>query len=95
MHRTILVLSIAILTSAPVHGETAGPFIAGVAPYQRPAGAPVITEYHKDAAWFAQALHGIEPPFPYSLRFLESQGAWFTPFRRPGMTGPYDIRNWH
>ncbi|OYX43944.1 MAG: hypothetical protein B7Z02_07110 [Rhodobacterales bacterium 32-67-9] len=26
------------------------------------------------------------------LKFLEDQGAWYTPFTRPGMTGPYKIR---
>lgn len=42
-----------------------------------------------------RALTGVEPPYPASLRFLEDQGAWHTPFIHPGMTGPYDIRRWH
>lgn len=42
-----------------------------------------------------RALTGGEPPYPASLRFLEDQGAWHTPFTHPGMTGPYDIRRWH
>jgi hypothetical protein len=46
-------------------------------------------------AWYAQALTGISQPFPYSLRFLEDQGNWYTPFNRPGMPGRYDIRGWH
>lgn len=70
-------------------------FIAGLAPSVRPAGAPVITEMHKDAAWYARALTGVTEPFPASLRFLEDQGAWFTPFTHPGMPAPYDIRGWH
>ncbi len=70
-------------------------FIAGVHPDQRPAGAPVITEMKKDGAWYGRALTGVEKPYPSSLRFLEDQGAWFTPFTHPGMTGPYDIRGWH
>ncbi len=70
-------------------------FIAGVEPSQRPAGAPVITSFNKDAAWYRHALSGVTAPYPPSLRFLESQGAWYTPFNRPGLTGPYDIRNWH
>ncbi len=70
-------------------------FIAGVKPDQRPEGAPVITEYKKDGAWYTRALTGVIPPYPSSLRFLEDQGAWFTPFIHPGMTGPYDIRGWH
>ena len=69
--------------------------VAGLTPWERPAGAPVIAEMPKDADWYARALTGVEPPYPASLRFLEDQGAWHTPFTHPGMTGPYDIRNWH
>ncbi|MEZ5723280.1 MAG: hypothetical protein R3D59_18285 [Paracoccaceae bacterium] len=75
--------------------QQATPFIAGVSPWERPANAPVITEYPKDAQWYAEALHGVSEPYPYSLRFLENQGGWFTPFTHPGMSGPYDIRGWH
>ena len=71
------------------------PFIAGVHPDRRPEGAPVLKAYPKDAAWYEQALHGISEPYPYSLKFLEDQGAWYTPFIHPGMTPPYDIRHWH
>ncbi len=69
--------------------------VAGLAPWERPAAAPVITEMAKGDDWYAHALTGVEPPYPASLRFLEDQGAWHTPFTRPGMTGPYDIRHWH
>lgn len=69
--------------------------IAGVARDRRPAAAPTVRVYVKDAAWYSAALRGVEQPYPASLRFLEDQGAWFTPFLRPGMTGPYDIRGWH
>ena len=69
--------------------------VAGVMPSQRPAGAPVITQFEKDTAWYTQALHGVSRPYPASLRFLEDQGAWHTPFNRPGMPPPYDIRGWH
>lgn len=69
--------------------------IAGVAPYQRPAGAPVIHEFNKTPEWYARALTGVSQPYPGSLHFLESQGAWYTPFNHPGMTGRYDIRGWH
>lgn len=69
--------------------------VAGLAPAERSAGAPVVTELTKDADWYARALTGVESPYPASLRFLEDQGAWHTPFLRPGMTGPYDIRRWH
>lgn len=70
-------------------------FIAGVEPAQRPEGAPTLDTMAKDAAWYRRALSGIQPPHPVSFRFLEDQGPWYTPFNRPGMTGPYDIRNWH
>lgn len=69
-------------------------FIAGTAPWQRP-DAPVVTEVIKPEGWYSRALTGIEPPFPASLRFLEDQGNWFTPFIHPGMLAPYDIRGWH
>lgn len=71
------------------------PFISGVHPDRRPEGAPVVVGFEKPAAWYEQALHGVSEPYPYSLKFLEDQGAWFNPFIHPGMTGPYDIRHWH
>ncbi len=71
------------------------PFIAGVKPDRRPEGAPVLRKYPKDAAWYAHALTGIVRPYPYSLKFLEDQGAWYTPFIHPGMLPPYDPRGWH
>ena len=70
-------------------------YIAGTTPWQRPEGAPVVTEVIKPAGWYVRALTGIDPPYPASLRFLEDQGNWFTPFNRPGMPAPYDIRGWH
>lgn len=88
----IAALSFAVLAS-PVLADDL--FIAGVEPSVRPEGAPVITEMAKDAAWYSLALTGVSQPYPASLRFLEDQGAWFTPFIHPGMTGPYDIRSWH
>lgn len=69
--------------------------VAGTMPWQRPPGAPVITSVDHPGAWYTAALHGVTRPYPYSLRFLEDQGNWHTPFNRPGMPGPYDIRGWH
>jgi hypothetical protein len=69
--------------------------IAGVRPYQRLEGAPVINEVDKAPGWYEHALTGVSRPYPVSLRFLEDQGNWYTPFNRPGMTAPYDIRGWH
>ena len=69
--------------------------IAGVNPYQRPEGAPAIQSVNKDGEWYTTALTGIDRPYPSSLKFLESQGNWYTPFNRPGMRGRYDIRGWY
>ena len=73
----------------------AGNDIAGTQPSQRPQSAPVLNSVHKDAAWYNRSLTGISQPYPHSLRFLEDQGNWHTPFNHPGMTPPYDIRGWH
>ena len=90
-------VSLAALGFLAINGAASGNDypIAGLEPSMRPAGAPVITVYSKDAAWYRYALTGVSRPYPASLRFLEYQGAWHNPFVRPGMTGPYDIRNWH
>lgn len=69
--------------------------VAGVKPDARPANAPVISSVQHDDAWHRRALTGIDAPYPPSLRFLDDQGNWYTPFNRPGMPGPYDIRGWH
>lgn len=69
--------------------------VAGLAPDVRPVGAPRLETDAKGADWYRRALTGVSRPYPHSLRFLEDQGGWHTPFIVPGMTGPYDIRNWH
>ena len=69
--------------------------VSGLIPDQRPTDAPVVEQVVKDKEWYQNALTGIETPYPYSLRFLEDQGDWYTPFIHPGMTGPYDIRGWY
>ena len=72
------------------------PFIAGLAPYERPQGAPGLLEALPEAVRTRWATHGISEPVPPSiLAFLKYQGAWYTPFSHPGMTGNYDIRGWH
>ncbi len=68
-------------------------FIAGTNPNQRPAHAPVIDKFSKPSGWYDHALKGITQPYPYSLKFLEDQGAWYTPFNHPSTTGRYDIRD--
>ena len=69
--------------------------IAGVTPWERPAGAPIIQWVQRDKAWFEKALTGISQPYPRSLFFLDNQGNWYSPFNRPGMLPPYDLREWH
>jgi hypothetical protein len=69
--------------------------VGGRIPDQRPAGAPTVATVAKDEYWYTQATYGLPGPHPANFRFLEDQGSWFTPFTRPGMTGPYDLRNWH
>lgn len=90
----------ALLGAASLQGAWAEPapgaaFVAGTTPSQRPADAPVVTEVDKPAAWYDRALFGVSEPYPASMKFLDDEGAWYTPFNRPGMTGPYDIRGWH
>lgn len=80
--------------SAPTGSAT--PFIAGLAPYERPQGAPVLLEPLPEATRAQWATHGISEPVPPSiLAFVKDQGAWYTPFSHPGMTGRYDMRGWH
>lgn len=96
--RPITLLNLAAATALVVMTNTgfaAPAWIAGVHPDRRPAQAPVIKTVAKDSNWYRRALHGVEPPYPASLRFLEDQGNWYTPFIHPGMTPPYDLRGWH
>ncbi|MRR50125.1 MAG: hypothetical protein EG825_04305 [Rhodocyclaceae bacterium] len=69
--------------------------VAGLAPQERPAAAPRLFATEHDVAWWRQAARGLPRPLPPSLTWLRDQGAWYTPFNLPGMTGPYDVRRWH
>lgn len=69
--------------------------IAGLAPFERPEGAPVVTEFRLSPEWRTNALQGVSAPIPPTLKFLDDQGAWYSPFIQPGMSGRYDIRGWH
>ncbi len=86
----IMVLGLSLTPSVGASG-----FVAGSQPDRRPAQAPYVQFDAKSPAWYAQALQGVTQPFSPSLGFLEYQGAWYTPFTRPGMTGRYDMRRWH
>ncbi|GEM_PF-732103 len=69
--------------------------VAGTSPWQRPASAPVIEWVKHNRVWYKESLTGINTPYPRSLYFLDNQGNWYTPFTRPGMQSPYDLRRWH
>ena len=90
-----LVFVLSAVAQAAEPPGTGATFVAGLAPYQRPEGAPAIREFAADAAWRVRALTGIGAPVPASLGFLDHQGAWYTPYNHPGMPGYYDLRQWH
>ncbi|MBL8565568.1 MAG: hypothetical protein JNM89_07630 [Hyphomicrobiaceae bacterium] len=91
-----LLLSLAAVASIDVTiagaQEPTDQFIAGTKPDRRPDRAPRIQTLDHDADWRAAALRGVSKPIPSSLRFVDDQGAWFTPFTRRNMPPPYDIR---
>lgn len=98
MDRRSLSRRIALLSATcllPLCSAAAQPPVAGLAPYERPAGAPVITQPPAPEETKTRMLQGIPQPLPAGLGFAASQGAWYTPFDRPGMTGLYDLRGWH
>lgn len=68
--------------------------VAGLQPDRRPK-APKIEDIDRTGHWYARAFTGVERPYPWSLRFINGQGNWYTPFSEPGMTSKYDIRGWH
>ncbi len=86
------------VTEAPAAAEAtaaspAPTYIAGTAPDRRRADIPVIKEAQPLDK--KTAFRGVDEPYPASLSVFDSQGAWYTPFIHPGMTGPYDIRGYH
>lgn len=86
------------VVSLPCLAATEGdrrPYVAGMAPHVRPVNAPVIREVKQTLEWRQKALQGIGEPVPASLKFLNDQGAWYTPFDRAGMPGYYDLRQMH
>lgn len=89
--RGSLIFALILSCTAAVADEG---FVAGLAPYQRPAGAPVIDQFEQSDAWKAKALKGIGEP-QTGVGFLKDQGAWYTPFNRPNLPGRYDIRGMH
>ena len=92
--RLTAMLILALPNMAQAVEKPGSGFVAGLAPHQRPEGAPAIKEFTSDPAWRARALTGASAPVPASLRFLDDQGAWYTPFNHPGGPGYYDLRRW-
>lgn len=91
----LAVVAVVAVVAGPLPVGAADYPVAGLRPDRRPPGAPVIDGEKSIAESRKGALHGIADPLPDSLKFLSSQGAWYTPFTHPGMTGYYDIRGWH
>ncbi len=90
----------AVLAGTWLSAATAGAVessvaVAGLAPFQRPDGAPQLMVAPPHDAAGGRALHGVSQPVPPSLKFLRDQGNWYSPFDQPGAPRPYDIRGWH
>lgn len=83
-----------LIFGAPFASAQTEQFVAGTAPDRRPPSPPRISTFNRTSDWHAQAHAGIATPLP-PLSFLKDQGGWYTPFTRPGMPGPYDIRSRH
>lgn len=66
--------------------------VAGLSPAERPAGAPVVRQHTLMPERTVRLTEGVSRPLPKGLGFLKDQGAWYTPFDRPGMGAPYDLR---
>ncbi len=82
--------SVWLVLAAAAAGAGENP-VAGLQPDRRPAGAPVLAVFTLAPEWRARALAGIGQPHT-GLGFVDHQGAWYTPFDRPGSPGRYDIR---
>jgi hypothetical protein len=70
-------------------------FVAGSAPAQRPANAPIIKQHRITPEALSKRLHGVTDPLPGNVVDAALAGAWFMPLAYPGMTAPYDLRGWH
>ena len=90
--QVILALLFVAGAVAPARAQS---YVAGTQPDRRPEGAPRVQAFEKSPKWQKAATAGVARPIPPSLKFLDDQGAWFTPFTRPGMPGRYDIRKLH
>lgn len=91
---SVLVATLLLLTVVSSVGAWSEPFVAGLLPDRRPEAAPRITRAQPSDGDIEIATKGIDRPLP-PLSFLRDHGGWYTPFTRPGMPGPYDIRGLH
>lgn len=66
--------------------------VVGMAPDRRPGAAPRLRIVAPERQ---QQMQVGLPEKLDGLRFIRDQGNWYTPFDRPGMPPPYDLRGWH
>jgi len=91
--KNLTILAGLLLSMAGVAAqETAA--IAGFRPYERPVGYPVVVRYEGLDRWKEQAVRGLGQPV-VGLKFMDDQGAWYTPFNRANLLGRYDLRGLH
>lgn len=89
-----LPIAAAAQQAAPL-AQAAAVFVAGLHPYQRPEGAPIVKEEPLPEDKLKTYLHGVSTPVPGNVELITATGNWFVPMRYHGMTGLYDIRGWH
>ena len=97
--KSFLPIMLLLFALAPTAAQTAPDAvsaypIAGIHPDQRPDGAPIVRDAPRTRDWEERVFHGIAKPVPSNLGAADL-GAWYTPFNHPGMSGPYDLRQWH
>lgn len=84
-----------LLCSLGTQAQSGPVLIAGLAPDHRPAGAPQLLQQPVGEEMKLWRLKGISKPWPGNVERIAQQGAWYSPMFRPGMNGPYDLRQQH
>jgi len=91
-----LFFAFCVTYATSVAAQAAGTgYIAGLHPYQRPDGAPQLTEAVRAPEQLERMLHGVEKPVPGNVESIAVTGNWWVPLRQAGMNGAYDLRGWH
>lgn len=86
----------AVPAAAPSAASGASaPWVAGLAPDRRPAGAPRLGAATPSPILKQQRLAGISQPWPGNVERIAEQGNWYSPMFAPGMPGRYDLRGLH